>query len=164
MTQPDLYTFRAATMADLDMLIGWQSRPHVQDWWDDDDPFDAEELADARVSRWIVSIDGTPFAYMQDYAVHGWDEHHFAHLPTGTRGIDQYIADANLLGQGHGPAFIAARLKQLFDDGAPMIATDPNPDNARAISAYEKLGFQSLGPAQDTEWGTIQPMGLHRTP
>lgn len=103
-------------------------------------------------------VDGRPFAYMQDYNVHGWDDHHFAHLPEGARGIDQYIGDAEMLGVGHGTAFIRARLRMLFEAGAPVIATDPHPDNARAIAAYKKAGFETAGPAQDTQWGRILPM------
>ncbi len=95
---------------------------------------------------------------MQDYTVHGWDDHHFAHLPKGSRGIDQFIGAPDMMGLGHGSAFISARLQALFAAGAPVIATDPHPDNARAIAAYRKLGFKSLGPPMDTQWGRILPL------
>lgn len=143
---------------DLDMVMRWQSAPHVATWWGDEPPFDAAELADPRVARWIVADDDRPFAYMQDYSVHGWDEHHFAHLPKGARGIDQYIGEADMLGLGHGTAFIAQHMQALFDAGAPMIATDPHPDNARAIAVYQKLGFNVAGPPQQTQWGLVIPM------
>ena len=94
-------------MADLDLLNAWQSQPHVSEWWDAEEPYDAEELGDCRVSRWIVDFDQSPFAYMQDYTVHGWEEHHFAHLPSGARGIDQFIGEPDMIGIGHGSAFIA---------------------------------------------------------
>ncbi|MEM9843207.1 MAG: GNAT family N-acetyltransferase [Pseudomonadota bacterium] len=158
MTVTGKYAFRAATMGDLPMLLAWQAEPHVRAWWDSDAPYNQEELSNPRVSRFIVSFDGRPFAFMQDYAVHGWEDHHFAHLPTGARGIDQYIGDPKMIGVGHGTAFMGARMKVLFDDGAPVIATDPHPDNARAIAVYKKLGFEPSGPPQDTEWGRILPM------
>jgi len=112
------------------------------------------------VARWIVSYDARPFGFMQDYSVHGWENHHFAHLPKGARGIDQFIGDPDMIGVGHGPAFIRTRLQALFDAGAPVIATDPHPDNAQAIAAYKKLGFEPSGPAQETRWGLILPMLL----
>ncbi len=140
------------------MLAAWQATPHVGAWWDADDPYDADDLAESKVARWIVSHAGRPFAFLQDYTVHGWDTHHFAALPKGTRGIDQFIGVAEMIGVGHGTAFIGARMRALFADGAPMIATDPHPDNARAIAVYTKLGFQPMGPAKDTEWGLILPM------
>ncbi|WP_298840055.1 GNAT family N-acetyltransferase [uncultured Roseobacter sp.] len=158
MTAARKYNFRKVTMGDLPMLLGWQAQPHVREWWASDEPYSYEEISDPRVSRCIVSVDGHPFAFMQDYSVHGWEEHHFAHLPTGARGIDQYIGDPNMIGVGHGTAFIGARMRFLFDRGAPVIATDPHPNNARAIAVYKKLGFAPTRQPQETQWGSILPM------
>jgi aminoglycoside 6'-N-acetyltransferase len=91
MTETARYRFRAATLGDLELLRRWQRAPHVGGWWDSEDQFDEAALADPRVSQWIVSFDRRPFAYMQDYAVHGWRRHHFEYLPEKSRGIDQYI-------------------------------------------------------------------------
>ncbi|RGP39098.1 N-acetyltransferase [Pseudotabrizicola alkalilacus] len=154
------YSFRKVALGDLDLLMAWQSSPHVQKWWGAQEPYTAADLADPRVARWIVSYDARPFGFMQDYSVHGWENHHFAHLPKGARGIDQFIGDPDMIGVGHGPAFIRTRLQALFDAGAPVIATDPHPDNAQAIAAYKKLGFEPSGPAQETRWGLILPMLL----
>ena len=152
------YSFRKATLDDLDLLMAWQSTPHVREWWDSEEPYDEADLADPRVARWIVSNAGRPFAFIQDYTVHGWEDHHFANLPNGSRGVDQYIGDPNMVGVGHGSAFIRIRMQALFDEGAPVIATDPHPDNARAIAVYRKLGFEPSGPSQETQWGLILPM------
>ncbi|MCK0169147.1 acetyltransferase [Jannaschia sp. S6380] len=158
MKTPDRYGFRKVTPDDLDLLAAWQSNPHVREWWDSDARYDAADLADPRVARWIVSVVGRPFAFMQDYTVHGWDEHHFADLPRGSRGIDQYIGDPGMVDLGHGSAFVRARMQALFDEGAPVIATDPHPDNARAIAVYRKLGFAPFGRPRETRWGLILPM------
>ncbi|MGJ8582483.1 MAG: GNAT family N-acetyltransferase [Marinosulfonomonas sp.] len=156
------YVFRPVTLDDIDMLNAWQAYPHVREWWGRDEPYDQNELNDPRVSRWIVTTDGGPFAFMQDYSVHGWDDHHFADLPAGSRGIDQYIGQPEMVGVGHGSAFIGARMQTLFDAGAPMIATDPHPDNTRAIAVYTKLGFQASGPPSKTPWGLVLPMVAQR--
>lgn len=156
------YTFRAVTPADAGLLGTWQAAAHVRAWWDASEGYDAAQLADPRVARWIVSMNGRPFGFMQDYTVHGWDSHHFADLPEGSRGIDQYIGDPEMLGLGHGIGFIRARMDMLFAEGAPVIATDPHPDNARAIAVYRRLGFVPSGAAQHTQWGLILPM-LART-
>ncbi len=152
------YTFQRATVADLEMLLKWQGRAHVREWWDSAEPDDAEDFADARVARWLVGVGGRPFAYMQDYTVHGWEEHHFFDLPQGSRGIDQFIGELDMIGKGHGPAFISQRVRSLFEEGAPAVATDPHPDNTRAIAAYKKAGFKVLRAAEDTPWGLILPM------
>jgi aminoglycoside 6'-N-acetyltransferase len=156
------YSFRKATADDLPLLTAWQSNPHVRAWWDSDEPYDAADLADPRVARWIVSTAERPFAFMQDYTVHGWEDHHFAKLPSGSRGIDQYIGDPEMIGIGHGSAFIGARMRALFDVGVPVIATDPHPANERAIAVYKKLGFGPFGPPQETRWGLILPMLARR--
>lgn len=149
-------------MDDLDLLMKWQARPHVRAWWGSGEPYDQERISDPRVSRWIVSTNNSPFAFMQDYTVHGWEDHHFAKLPKGSRGIDQYVGDPDMIGVGHGSAFIGARMRAVFDEGAPIIATDPHPDNKRAISVYKKLGFEPFGPPQETRWGLILPMLARR--
>ncbi|WP_029061085.1 GNAT family N-acetyltransferase [Labrenzia sp. DG1229] len=152
------YSFRRATLDDLALLEAWQSTPHVLEWWSSDEPYDEADLADPRVARWIVSTSERPFAFMQDYTVHGWGDHHFADLPEGSRGIDQFIGDPEMVGIGHGSGFIGIRMQSLFDEGAPVIATDPHPDNERAIAVYKNLGFKPSGPQRETRWGMILPM------
>ncbi len=144
------------------MMSVWQSRPHVREWWDSDEPSTVKELEDRRVERWIVSLAERPFAYIQDYTVHGWDDHHFYSLPPGSRGIDQFIGEPDLIGCGHGPAFISEHINRLFVAGAPVVATDPHPDNARANAAYKKAGLAAFGPARQTPWGLILPMKISR--
>lgn len=156
------YSFHKASLADRDRLAAWHAQPHVRAWWGAAVPYDEDTLNDPRVARWIVSTNGRAFAYMQDYAVHGWENHHFAALPQGTRGIDQFIGEPDMTGQGHGTGFIATRLRILFEQGAPVVVTDPHPDNARAIAVYTKLGFKVFGPPQTTDWGLILPMRLDR--
>ncbi|MEM1129160.1 MAG: GNAT family N-acetyltransferase [Pseudomonadota bacterium] len=158
MTGSDPYEFRRATPADIALLNTWRLLSHVAEWWDPEELFDQEDFADPRVVQWVVSFSGQPFAFMQDYTVHGWEDHHFAGLPTGSRGIDHFIGPTEMVGIGHGTAFIRQRLQALFGAGAPVIATDPHPNNARAIAVYQKLGFRTVGPPRETEWGLIVPM------
>ena len=152
------YRFRKATSDDLGLLTCWRSTPHVREWWASDASDVEADLVDRRVSRWIVSLAGRPFAFMQDYTVHGWPDHHFAGLTEGSRGIDQFIGDPAMLDVGHGSAFIGRRMQALFDQGVPVVATDPHPGNERAIAVYEKLGFKRSGPTEQTRWGPIVPM------
>ena len=148
------YSFRKVGIDDVDMLTNWLAEPHVSAWWDAG-PFDAAKLDDPLVMRMIVSVEGRPFAFMQDYDLDEGD-HPFADVPDGTRGIDQYIGEPDMM--GHGSAFIAARMAMLFDCSVPMIVTDPHPDNARAIAAYKKVGFVANGPVRDTACGAVLPM------
>ena len=148
------YRFRRFTRADLDLVARWRAMPHVIQWWGDPELEDeAGKADDPRIAMWIVEHDGRPFAFAQDYDVHGWEPHPFSHLPPGSRGIDHYIGEPDMLDRGHGTAFIRAHLRRLFDAGAPAVGTDPHPDNHRARRACEKAGFVATGGPVETRWG-----------
>lgn len=155
------HSFREVRPDDLAMLADWQSNLHVRKWWGRE-PYNEADLADPRVSRWIVLNADRPFAYMQDYTVHGWEDHPFSYLPKGARGIDQYIGDPEMVGMGHGSGFIALRMRTLFSEGVSVIATDPHPDNLRAVAVYRKVGFEPAGAPQETQWGLVLPMLARR--
>ena len=151
------YAFRPMQPDDLAMVNGWLDTPEVKRWWieadgSSGDKLDADYLGEEDTDHWIVSFDSVPFAFMQDYDPHADAGHHFAHLPPGSRGIDQIIGVPEMIGRGHGSAFIRQRCEELMAQGAPMIGTDPHPDNARAIRAYERAGFVAQT-ARKTEWG-----------
>jgi aminoglycoside 6'-N-acetyltransferase len=157
------YRFRPATLNDLSLLRLWRSYPHMIEWWGPPEEDDIEEaIADPHTSAWIVEYDGRPFAYAQDYDPHAWPGHHFEHLPPGSRGIDQSIGEPDMLDQGHGSAFISQFCDGLFERGVPVIGTDPHPDNARAIRAYEKAGFEIVSEPLDTDWGLCLLMERRR--
>ena len=152
--QPNAYTFRRVTPADIPLIRGWRQRPHVIQWWGPPEVEDAEDmLSGPEVRMWVVELDGRPFAYAQDYDPHAWEGHPFAHLPPGSRGIDQYIGEPDLVGHGHGSTFVRQHCDALFAEGAPAIGTDPHPDNGRAIRAYAKAGFSETSGPIETLWG-----------
>ena len=149
------YSFRRATEDDIPLLQRWRAAPQVARWWEDSDPTHEdllEDLDETDTRIWIVSIGERPFAYLQDYDPYAWPGHHFSFLPPGSRGIDQYIGEPDLLDQGHGSAFIRAHVVRLFAEGAPAVGVDPSPDNLRAIRCYEKAGF-TAGEVKKTDWG-----------
>ena len=51
------------------------------------------------------------------------------------------IGVAQMVGRGHGSAFIRTFIEELLANGTPRMVTDPDPVNIRAIRAYEKAGF-----------------------
>ncbi len=148
------YHFRPVVEADLSLIAHWRATPHVREWWGAPSAEDErEKLTDPRIAMWIVELDGRPFAFAQDYDVHGWSPHPFSYLPSRSRGIDQYIGEADMLDQGHGSAFVRRHVERLFAAGALAVGTDPHPTNARARRAYEKAGFAVVSGPVDTPWG-----------
>jgi RimJ/RimL family protein N-acetyltransferase len=64
----------------------------------------------------------------------------------GARGIDQFLANPEQLGQGLGTAMISAFVNQLFQDPTvTKVQTDPSPKNERAIRCYRRVGFVEAG-------------------
>jgi aminoglycoside 6'-N-acetyltransferase len=151
---PDDYKLRPVMPSDLSLLRSWRRRPHVSRWWGKAELEPEEEkLADARIAMWIVELVDRPFAFAQDYDPHAWEGHPFAHLPAGSRGIDQYIGEPDMIGCGHGSNFVRKHAEALFSAGAPAVGTDPHPDNIAARRAYENAGFTAVGGPICTLWG-----------
>ena len=153
------YEFVPMTSADLPLIRRWLQTPHVSEWWHD--PAEQFELVSGDLdhpdmAQFIVASDLRPFAYLQCYNLSDWNTG-FGPQPDGTRGLDQFIGEADMLGLGHGSAFIRAFTERLLANGAPRVVIDPDPANARAISAYARAGF-SKDRIVDTPDGPALPM------
>lgn len=155
---------RPMTMDDLPMLTDWIARPHWQEWWGDVDE-EVGYLRDMLEGRdtarpFVFEIGGEPAGYTQYWfaddeqtderlAEHPW----LALLPKGTVGIDIGIAEAGELSRGLGSSVVRMMAETLWQDGHREIIIDPDPDNKRAVRAYEKAGFrvvqELVGKTQD---------------
>jgi aminoglycoside 6'-N-acetyltransferase len=146
-----VYTFQSMTAADLPTVRQWLAAPHVAEWWGDPDQQFAlvcDDLDHPAMQQFIVAREGRPFAYLQCYDPGAWPNHGFGALPPHTRGIDQFIGDAEMTGRGHGSTLIRAFVDNLFDTGVTRVVTDPEGANTRAIRAYEMAGFRRDHPVQ----------------
>jgi aminoglycoside 6'-N-acetyltransferase len=138
------YQFRPMSADDLPLVKDWLARPHVREWWGD--TYEQFELVSAdleveAMEQFIVAAGERPFGYLQCYDPQVWPDNGLGEHPVGTRGIDQFIGEPDMVNRGHGSAFIRSFIDNLIAAGAPRIITDPDPANARAIRAYEKAGF-----------------------
>jgi RimJ/RimL family protein N-acetyltransferase len=146
------FVFRRLVRADLPLLHEWLQRPHVAAWWGNPDTIAELETdyfgpgADHRTRAHIAILDTEPIGFIQSYPAMGsgagwWPEE----TDPGVRGIDQFLADGNRLGQGSGSAMVRAFVADLFvDPSVTRIQTDPHPHNLRAIRSYVKAGFRAV--------------------
>ena len=127
---------------DLPLVRSWLTQPHVREWWGDPDgQFGlVSDMNEPAMDQYIVSAEEKPFGYLQCYRLTGWNIC-FGPQPEETRGIDQMIGVPDMIGRGHGSGFIRVFIEDLLANGTPRVVTDPDPENARAIRAYEKAGF-----------------------
>jgi aminoglycoside 6'-N-acetyltransferase len=142
-----MYEFRPMTAADLPMVKHWLGMPHVMHWWGKPDEQFAlvrDDLEEPAMDQFVVMAADRPFAYLQSYRLADWN-FNFGMQPIGTRGIDQFIGEPDMVSRGHGSAFIRSFIDRVLAEGAPRVITDPDPRNLRAVRAYEKAGFRKEG-------------------
>ncbi len=141
------YAFRPMIAADLPLIGQWLREAHVREWWGDPDEQLAPvggDLDEPAMDQFLVLADGRPFGYLQCYSLTAWNTG-FGPQPEGTRGIDQFIGENDMIGRGHGSAFIRQFAGEALGQGVPRVVTDPDPLNLRAVRAYEKAGFAKVG-------------------
>lgn len=151
---PDGYEFRPLTRGDLPMVARWLREPHVIEWWGDPDEqleIVTGDLDTPEMRQFIVATGNEPFGYIQTYDLRAWPDPAFAGHPHGTQAIDQFIGKPDMIGRGHGSAFVRRFIAWLMSGGAPRVITDPDLDNGRAIRAYEKAGFIRQGVVETVE-------------
>jgi len=164
-----LFTFRPLAASDLTMLHEWLNRPHVAAWWGSPGSLACvcEEytghIESPVVHPYIASLNGVPAAYIQAYHVMQADPAWWHdECDPGARGIDQFLADESQLGKGLGTRLVHQFVARLFDvPEVTKVQTDPSPDNARAIRAYEKAGFRRVGEVTTPD-GPALLMVVHR--
>jgi len=138
------YSFRPFTPDDLHMVARWLETPEVLRWWGDSHEqlaLIAGDLSEPLMDQWLAEHEGKPFAYLQAYPAHAWPQVHFAHLPATGRVIDVFVGDPEMIGRGHGRAFLRDFAEMLIANGASLVATDPLSENHRARRAYSRAGF-----------------------
>ena len=141
---PPAYAFHPMSRDHLPMIRRWLETPEVVRWWGDPDQqygLVSGDLDHPDMDQFIVAAGDRPFGYIQCYVLRTWNQG-FGPQPQATRGIDQFIGEPDMIGHGHGSDFIRQFADGLLASGIPRIVTDPAPDNARAVRAYAKAGFQ----------------------
>jgi len=145
-------SFSPLAEQDFPLLLSWLNMPHMEGKWDV-----AGDLSDIRSQfahkigadwqeAYIVSFQGTPFAYVQSYlatrAGDGW----WPNEDSATVGIDQFIGDAEFQGRGLGTLMVRGFSDWLLSRShVKKVITDPSPANALAIRCYRKAGFREVG-------------------
>lgn len=161
------YVIRSFKEADRPLVSRWRAMPQVVRWWgnpdEEDDPA-SEEAEASQVAMWIAELDRRPFAFIQDYLVADHSPHHFDYLPGGSRGMDLYIGETDLIGCGHGWRLVKQHVDCLFASGAPAVGIDPHPDNAAARHAFERAGFSFRRGPTETPWGRVVLMDRFAEP
>jgi RimJ/RimL family protein N-acetyltransferase len=141
-----LLSYRAATDADVALLVDWHADPEVSRFWDGE-TFTEDEmrarLARPDVDMWIVTEDGEPVGHLQS-----WSEAD----PPRRGGIDGFLVPA-ARGRGVMPVVARQLAADLLTQGWVEVTVDPYEWNERAIRGWENAGFVevSRGHAPDDD-------------
>lgn len=140
---------RPGRPADIDALETIFATPEVSAWWTRYDRIrvEAEVLHgdDLRETVYVIDVDGEVAGIVQSYEELEEDYR--------SAGIDIAVAAAQ---HGTGVALDAIRTlaRHLLDDkGHHHLTIDPAAANARAITAYAKVGFRPVGILRQNERG-----------
>jgi aminoglycoside 6'-N-acetyltransferase len=151
--------------ADYELMVGWRNSPHVREWWDPDDPpltlagameeFGPSLRGDDHTTSCIVDVAGSPVGFIQYYP---WDDEaeYLAEVgvavPAAAWGIDLFIGEPDLIGQGIGTRLVRLVSEHLFaEKGASAVALATETGNARAQAAYVKAGMRTVQEFHDTD-------------
>lgn len=152
---PDIH-FIPVTEADYPMLRGWLESPPMNEWWGEPDR-ELGRICDKVEGRdttrpFIFFHNGEPAGYIQYWFVndevdagHAAETTWLLKVPREAVGVDLSLGRPELLGRGVGTAVLRAFLAKLFAEGHETVVIDPDEDNARAVRAYEKVGFVPFG-------------------
>jgi aminoglycoside 6'-N-acetyltransferase len=139
-------TLRAVEPGDRARLCAILAEPSVARWWGTESPEDAVDdiLAPDRAA-WAIEVDGAIVGLVQAAEEEEPDNRH--------AGIDLFL-DTGHQGRGLGPEAIRLVAGYLFETRRHhRLTIDPAAANTRAIRAYERVGFRTVGVMRDYERG-----------
>lgn len=143
----DVVTLRPLHDGDLETLMAILERPGVREWWGSLD--DVEHTIDG------LRNDGGAFAIEVDGVLAGWLGYNEETEPDYRHAsLDIFLAPEHQ-GRRLGRTALLLAADWLFDQrGHHRLTIDPACGNARAIRAYEAVGFRAVGTMRSYERGT----------
>lgn len=147
-------SFRKLTIDDLLLMQRWLNQSFVHEFYDKDKENTLDEITkrygpkikgEQPTNCYLVLYDNQSVAYIQSYKVNDWPEFgDYVKCNDETASVDLFIGDENFMGKGFGSLMLIKFLKEKVFSGNQFTSCiiGPEPENKRAIRAYEKVGFK----------------------
>ena len=152
---------RPLAHADMPAILAMFADDDVARWWTSPPEEIADIIDEPSVWPYLVSLDGAPIGYFQIY--HANPEPFWADfgVPPETFGLDMFLT---VQGKGLGTRMVRTAIAHIWRaPRASRIQIDPDPDNPRAIRAYEKAGFVARGAMPGYEGAAMLYMTIDKT-
>lgn len=139
------------TRRDLPDLLRWLADPDVRPWYDEgelrSENIGARFAPEATTRKYIIEIDGQPVGYIQTYRLGDEEEYRRqVDVPPEAVAMDLFLGEPEFRNRGWGAEVLRACLERLVfgEMDAPLAMIAPDPENARAVLSYEKVGFRPV--------------------
>lgn len=143
--------FRAMELDDLRLMHRWLQRPHVNRWWGRRETY--EEVLDRYLPAidgrdptdlFLVLLEGREIGFIETYLVEDYPGYAtLIGVGDGTAGVDLFIAERSLTGQGIGSEILRRFVSEIVFAKATTrrCVAGPEAANVASMRAFEKAGF-----------------------
>ena len=146
---------RSMTDEDFPLMLKWLTDGSVLEFYAGRDTRYTFETLKAHYSevwdtvyyRIILEYKGNAIGYGQLYKLYGdlYEEYHYPQNGETVFAADQFIGEPEYWNRGIGTKYLQTILNFLKAvENADAVILDPHKSNARAIHAYEKVGFKII--------------------
>lgn len=164
-----MFKFKTLNQNDLTLIYQWFQEPSINQWYARGKYWSLEAirekyrprlLGQENVPSFIIYKDETPIGFIQYYqfeqgfpeGIHG--QHNLLlqqYKQADLVGIDLFIAEGNMRGQGFGVKIINQFIEDFLTNFSAAVV-DPQVLNINAIGCYEKSGFMKTSFSEDPNY------------
>lgn len=164
-----MFKFKTLNQNDLTLIYQWFQEPSINQWyargkyWSLEairEKYEPRLLGQENVPSFIIYKDEAPIGFIQYYqfeqgfpeGIHG--QHNLLlkqYKQADLVGIDLFIAEGNMRGQGFGVKIINQFIEEFLTNFSAAVV-DPQALNITAIKCYEKSGFMKTSFSEDPNY------------
>ena len=147
-----VWKFRRIEERDFDLLHQWMNHGEVKKWYTKgtisfvriQEKYGPCVTGESPKLTMIACLDGCPTGFLQAYSLGNYPAYAAQVGICDAVGIDLFIGETGMMNHGLGSSMLRGFVEKILpcEFTESMAVIGPEPDNKRAIRAYEKAGFR----------------------